>query len=334
MAFGAMDALEAIGVVAGKTKLFSGVNTSREAMDAVISGRLAALAGGHVALDIKRLTAGGSDASAVPLGRLFVEFNRALLTRNILIETGKIIALIMIFTALLCAMMIRVLRSKVTAPLTKLRAHVSSLAPEILGRPMPPLRSASKWRDEMDMVADGFQTLHSGIERYVGERKLANEQLQKERDQLDATVRDRTAARSKLKQFLAVVSNVSLRFLNAEHAGFPAAVQKPCWNWLISPLQKKCVSRSAVARRMTRCGFGTNSMRTKCARSVRDLSCLSAELNWKYCASTAQTSHPTGLVCCKHNRPNVRCFAAAIAKHTVICWHCLTSRTKRWVTAK
>ncbi len=47
MAFGAMEALEAIGGVPGKSKLFSGVNTSTEAMDAVISGRLDALAGGH-----------------------------------------------------------------------------------------------------------------------------------------------------------------------------------------------------------------------------------------------------------------------------------------------
>lgn len=47
MAFGAMEALEAIGGVPGKSKLFSGVNTSTEAMDAVISGRLEALAGGH-----------------------------------------------------------------------------------------------------------------------------------------------------------------------------------------------------------------------------------------------------------------------------------------------
>lgn len=47
MAFGAMDALEAIGGVPGNSKLFSGVNTSTEAMNAVISGRMEALAGGH-----------------------------------------------------------------------------------------------------------------------------------------------------------------------------------------------------------------------------------------------------------------------------------------------
>lgn len=47
MAFGAMQALEQRGGVPGKTVWFSGVNTSREAMEAVQSGRLAALAGGH-----------------------------------------------------------------------------------------------------------------------------------------------------------------------------------------------------------------------------------------------------------------------------------------------
>ena len=49
MAFGAMQALEKQGGKPGKDALFSGVNTSREAMEAVRSGRLAALAGGHYA---------------------------------------------------------------------------------------------------------------------------------------------------------------------------------------------------------------------------------------------------------------------------------------------
>ena len=47
MAFGAMQALEKKGGIPGKTALFSGVNTSPEAMNAIKSGRLAALAGGH-----------------------------------------------------------------------------------------------------------------------------------------------------------------------------------------------------------------------------------------------------------------------------------------------
>jgi ABC-type sugar transport system substrate-binding protein len=47
MAFGAMQALEKRGGTPGKDAWFSGVNTSTEALEAVRSGRLAALAGGH-----------------------------------------------------------------------------------------------------------------------------------------------------------------------------------------------------------------------------------------------------------------------------------------------
>lgn len=47
MAFGAMKTLEKRGGKPGQDTWFSGVNTSREAMEAVKSGRLTALAGGH-----------------------------------------------------------------------------------------------------------------------------------------------------------------------------------------------------------------------------------------------------------------------------------------------
>lgn len=47
MAFGAMQSWEKRGGTPGKDALFSGVNTSREAMEAIQSGRLTALAGGH-----------------------------------------------------------------------------------------------------------------------------------------------------------------------------------------------------------------------------------------------------------------------------------------------
>lgn len=50
MAFGAMQALEARGGTPGRQVLFSGINTSREALESVKSGRLAALTGGHFVL--------------------------------------------------------------------------------------------------------------------------------------------------------------------------------------------------------------------------------------------------------------------------------------------
>jgi hypothetical protein len=47
MAFGAMQAFEKRGGVPGTDAFFSGVNTSKEAMDGLANGRLSALAGGH-----------------------------------------------------------------------------------------------------------------------------------------------------------------------------------------------------------------------------------------------------------------------------------------------
>ncbi|MBV8467640.1 MAG: ABC transporter substrate-binding protein [Burkholderiales bacterium] len=47
MAFGAMDALKASGKQPGRDKLFSGINTSREAMNDLIAGQLTTLSGGH-----------------------------------------------------------------------------------------------------------------------------------------------------------------------------------------------------------------------------------------------------------------------------------------------
>lgn len=47
MAFGAMESLAAQGGTPGKDKLFAGLNNSPQAMEALVSGRLAALSAGH-----------------------------------------------------------------------------------------------------------------------------------------------------------------------------------------------------------------------------------------------------------------------------------------------
>ena len=50
MAFGAMDAVRSHNLAPGQDVLFSGINTSLEALDALRSGELSALAGGHFML--------------------------------------------------------------------------------------------------------------------------------------------------------------------------------------------------------------------------------------------------------------------------------------------
>jgi ABC-type sugar transport system substrate-binding protein len=89
MAFGAMDALQAIGGKPGVDRYFSGVNTSPEAMQAVIDGRMEALAGGHFMAGAWALVmiydhAHGHDfaSEGLELDRpMFVLFDRALARR-------------------------------------------------------------------------------------------------------------------------------------------------------------------------------------------------------------------------------------------------------------
>ena len=50
MAFGAMDAVRSRNLIPGQDVLFSGINTSAQALDALRSGELSALAGGHFML--------------------------------------------------------------------------------------------------------------------------------------------------------------------------------------------------------------------------------------------------------------------------------------------
>ena len=80
MAFGAMQALEKRGGKPGKDVLFSAVNTSTEALEAVRSGRLASLAGGHFicgawAMVLIHDYANGRDFASEAL-----EFNRTMFT--------------------------------------------------------------------------------------------------------------------------------------------------------------------------------------------------------------------------------------------------------------
>jgi ABC-type sugar transport system substrate-binding protein len=50
MAFGAMDAVRSRNLIPGQDVLFSGINTSPQALDALLAGELSALAGGHFML--------------------------------------------------------------------------------------------------------------------------------------------------------------------------------------------------------------------------------------------------------------------------------------------
>jgi ABC-type sugar transport system substrate-binding protein len=80
MAFGAMQALEKQGGAPGRTAWFSGVNTSTEAMEAVRSGRLAALAGGHFICGAWAIVLVHDYAKGRDFASEALEFNRTMFT--------------------------------------------------------------------------------------------------------------------------------------------------------------------------------------------------------------------------------------------------------------
>jgi ABC-type sugar transport system substrate-binding protein len=80
MAFGAMSALEKLGKTPGKDAWFAGVNTSTEALEAVRSGRLAALAGGHFICGAWAIVLIHDHAHGRDFAGEALEFNRTMFT--------------------------------------------------------------------------------------------------------------------------------------------------------------------------------------------------------------------------------------------------------------
>jgi ABC-type sugar transport system substrate-binding protein len=80
MAFGGMQALERQGGTPGSTHWFSGVNTSTEAMQALRSGRLAALAGGHFICGAWALVLIHDHARGKDFASEELEYNRTMFT--------------------------------------------------------------------------------------------------------------------------------------------------------------------------------------------------------------------------------------------------------------
>lgn len=80
MAFGAMQALEKRGGKPGADTWFSGVNTSTEALEAVRSGRIAALAGGHFICGAWAIVLIHDYARGRDFATEALEFNRTMFT--------------------------------------------------------------------------------------------------------------------------------------------------------------------------------------------------------------------------------------------------------------
>ncbi|MDX1754586.1 MAG: diguanylate cyclase [Marinobacter sp.] len=128
-----------------------------------------------------------------PLGELSVAYNWQQVRRNILISVAMATAKLSLFILFISVVVYRVIVSRLKKPLRQIARYSQRLSPNRDNPPLKIQRPERPWRDEIDLVSEGFETLRGTIGRYSAERDKAMAALARERDQLEARVQERTA---------------------------------------------------------------------------------------------------------------------------------------------
>lgn len=126
------------------------------------------------------------------LGELRVYYDHGEIQRAILMAVAGGTLKLGLFIVLVCLVVYRVMFHRLKAPLRQIADYSKQLSPD---RDNPPLvinRPERQWQDEIDLVAEGFETLREAISRYGRERDRAMKALADERDQLEMRVAERT----------------------------------------------------------------------------------------------------------------------------------------------
>lgn len=128
-----------------------------------------------------------------PLGRLSVAYNWPQIRQNILTSVALATAKLALFILFISMVVYRVIVSRLKKPLRQIAKYSQRLSPDGDNPPLQIQRPDRPWRDEIDLVSEGFETLRETIARYSSERDKAMAALARERDQLEERVKARTA---------------------------------------------------------------------------------------------------------------------------------------------
>ncbi|MDV2077180.1 GGDEF domain-containing protein [Marinobacter xestospongiae] len=126
------------------------------------------------------------------LGELALSYDRQQLQHNILMSVVVATAKFVAFILVVCAVVYRVMVFRLNRPLRQIAEYSQQLSPDRDNPPLVIRRPERQWRDEIDLVLEGFETLREAIARYSSERDKVTAELARERDQLEQRVEERT----------------------------------------------------------------------------------------------------------------------------------------------
>ncbi len=128
-----------------------------------------------------------------PLGELSVSYNWQQIRQNILVSVATATAKLALFILFICVLVYRVIVARLKKPLRQIAQYSLRLSPDRDNPPLQIQRPERPFRDEIDLMSEGFDTLRQTIARYRSERDRAMAALAMERDQLEQRVLARTS---------------------------------------------------------------------------------------------------------------------------------------------
>ncbi|WP_166255148.1 diguanylate cyclase [Marinobacter salicampi] len=149
-------------------------------------------------------------------GKLSVSFDKDYLRDGVMAEVLSDALLFTLFMLVIYLIIHRSFSRHLRAPLSEIALYSQRLADDLRAPPLQLERPARPWRDEIDLVSDGFAALREGIAQSMAERDSVVEELARERDQLDARVRERTDEVRQINNFLEMLSRFSMSMIDQD----------------------------------------------------------------------------------------------------------------------
>jgi len=160
------------------------------------------------------------------IGTLRVTYDTEHLHNSLIANISLGLLELALFTALIYLVIRLIMERNLNKPLQQIAQYAATLSPKRHLHPLVITRPKRRWRDEIDQVIEGFNTLRNSLTRYVDERDKAMAALANEKDQLDHRVTQRTEVIVHINEYLEMLSRISVRLIDLPLLEFPGGLRK------------------------------------------------------------------------------------------------------------